>query len=168
MALITAAQVIATVPFNKNLDTANIERIIEPVQVGDLRYVLGSGFYDGIIASGWMSNGETLSGLDSTTSGLMANYVKPFLAWQVAVSSIVFQKTQVANNGLFSGAPQQTQQANAPEKNNVESKLQQFANVYRRNLEQYLEENKDTFTTWRDGCGKYEKNSLFKSTGLIL
>lgn len=168
MALITAEQVIATVPFNKNLDTANIERMIIPVQIGDLQYVLGSGFYDGIIASGWMNDGIILSGLDSTASGLMANYVKPFLEWQVAVSSITFQNTQVTNNGLFSGAPQQTTKATAPEKNNVESKLQQYANVYRRELQNYLEANKTIFTVWRDECYNKNKSSLFKSTGIII
>ena len=168
MALITAAQVIATTPIHKNLDTANIERMIEPTQLSDLLYVLGSGFYNEIVSSGWMVDGVTLSGLDSTSSGLMANYIKPFMEWQVAVSVIPFMQTSVANNGLFSGVPRQTQKATAPEKHNIESRLQQSATVYKKRLIDYLEANRDSFPTWRDAMYSCEKKSgVFKTFGII-
>jgi len=168
--MVTARQVIDATPLRKNLDTAYIDTIIVPTQLGVLRDIMCPEMYDYAIANSWMVDGVTASGLDSVAATLMTDYVAPFLHWQCANEALPYVRTSVANNGLFSGLPTQTQSASAPQANALADEIQSTASMYRRLLSAYLEDNKDeaVFELYSSNCGCKTDNSIFKTFKLII
>lgn len=158
MALVTAAQAISNLPVHDGLDTEFITPIIEALQLQQLRPVMGSGFYDDMIVSGWLVDGViTVTGYSTTASGeiatMLSGYVMPFMYWTLGINALEEINNQVGNAGLVSFTPQQGEN----EQRAIQRKIMQwqgYKNTYQERLRQYIIDHAE-----QNGFEGYANNS---------
>lgn len=172
MALVTAAQIIDALPVHQGMDEAYITPIIEAVQVGQLRPAMASGYYDDMVASGWMTDGTiSISGYDATASGrlydMLENSIKPFLYWAVGAATLEEVGNQVGNVGLVNYTPQDgnnNEKAIARKKQTWKGYLDSYSNK----LQDFLYDNRDNVGFEGYNNSKYTPsgNTLFNTLGI--
>jgi len=174
MALITASQVINNLPIHQGLDEAFVTPIIEAVQLQQLSPVMSSGYYDDVVASGWMNDGTiNISGYNATTSGvlntLLASGVKPFLYWSIGVSALEEIAYQVGNAGIVNFNPQQGQSEDKAIQRRI-MQWQGYKNTYENWIKQYIIDRADQsgFEGYANGGVSISGgNSSFNLLGMV-
>lgn len=174
MALVTAAQVISNLPVHQGLDTNFITPIIEAVQLQQLQPAMSSGYYDDVIASGWLVDGTiNISGYSASVSGTLATmlsgYVQPFLYWSIGVSALEEIANQVGNAGLVNFNPQQGQNEDKAIQRRI-MQWQGYKNTYEMRLKQYIidREEQNGFEGYANGNQTISGNSsLFNLMNMV-
>lgn len=174
MALVTAAQVISNLPVHEALDSAFITPIIEVTQLSQLRPSMGSGYYDDMVASGWLDDGViNITGYSASVSGtlttMISGYVVPLLYWSIGVNALEEIASQVGNAGMVDFIPQQGE--NKAEKVARKIKVwQAYKNTYQTRLEQFIIDRQDQngFEGYANNSQSISgNNSMFNLLGMV-
>ena len=145
MALVTAAQVISNLPIFDASDPAFITPIVDVVSLQQLRPIMTSGYYDDVIASGWLVDGVVnISGYSATASGVLStmltSYVLPLLYWSIGTNALEEFNAQTGNAGIVNFNPD----GGSNKEKLIQRKIntwQGYTQVYKDRLQQYIIDN---------------------------
>lgn len=155
MPLTTSARVASRI--GANVDTTYIEDIAT-VEWESIRPVLGSGLYNGIIASGWSVSGVSASGLNPIDATLIDDYLVPWVEYECAQRSIINLNFHNGNAGTHGfNIDSGVNEGRVMQRDNFKS----TAETYKQRTVDYLEQYATRYTAWTCGGKGREPMNYF-------
>lgn len=130
------------------LANAYIDRYILSAQRNHIRPILGDAVHDAL---------QTAVAASTTTTdddNLLAK-IEPVLVYRAMQMYLGFSKVYLTNMGPRVLNDEQSREATDAEVQRIAAHCKKQAEIYTAELWEYLDDNKDTYTTWRDDTQRW-------------
>jgi len=145
---------------NAQFDTNVFQPHIEPAELQYIKPFLGADFYDPLVV-------EYLAGtLTAANENLLANYLKPMLAWYVYAKASPFMHISTKSGGFFVNNSEFSQGASSQQRNELYVVIIQNAEALADKAKKFIEDNATLYPLYEVG-GNIDNNTSFTG-GLIL
>ena len=161
--LINALEIIETALLNDTVDTSYFkDSYIEVCQEEYIRPVLTQDLYDAIVSQ------SALDTLTSVNSTLLEDYIKPALAFYVALDIVPHLSIKTTNQGLMVGSSETSNPATSQERSDIQTRYREQGNTMLEKMVRYIEheDNLASYPLYENGSSSVITATL--KGGIIL